>query len=178
MTCTLRTPSWLIYNSQSVGKLTRTVWWQQPFYRTHSYQKDIALETLVLKNHVSEFCVNILKLSLSFLCLFINNLLLFFSFCIISHVISILFSCSWIKADITVKNLTQRANFINHIQFSAFSLTSYVASHGLDLNHLSEIDLAYLYDKLGISTYLSSTTCNRSSEHYQPATDGWKNGEP
>lgn len=82
MTCTLRTPSWLIYNSQSVGKLTRTVWWQQPFYRTHSYQKDIALETLVLKNHVSEFCGKILKLSCSFLCFCLNNLLLFFSFCI------------------------------------------------------------------------------------------------
>lgn len=52
-----------------------------------------------------------------------------------------------------------------------------MASHGLDLNHLSEIDLTYLYDKLGISTYLSPATCTRSSEHYQPATDRWKNGK-
>lgn len=115
---------------------------------------------------------NSLVIPLKILCLHLINCLYF---CLVSSAISILFSCSWNKTEKTLKNFTQCANLL--IQFSAFSLTSYVASHGLDLNHLSEIDLTYLYDELGISTYLSHATCNRSSEHYQPATDGWNNGE-
>ena len=59
---------------------------------------------------------------------------------------------------------------------AAFSLASYGAAHSLDLAHLSEVDLVYLYDYLGISTYLSPATCNRSSELYLPANDGWSNG--
>lgn len=58
----------------------------------------------------------------------------------------------------------------------AFSLTSYGSSHDLDLNNISEIGLIYLYDYIGISTYLLPKTCNRSSEHFQPARKGWKIG--
>ena len=59
---------------------------------------------------------------------------------------------------------------------AAFSLASYGAAHSLDLAHLSEVDLLYLYDTLGISTYLSPATCNRSSVLYLPANDGWNSG--
>ncbi|XP_062582874.1 uncharacterized protein LOC134244631 [Saccostrea cucullata] len=45
---------------------------------------------------------------------------------------------------------------------TAFSLSSYGVTHGLDLDDLSQADLTYLYNNLAISSYLSPDMCNRT----------------
>ena len=56
---------------------------------------------------------------------------------------------------------------------SGFSLSTYATNNGLDQNNLQGNQLAYLYDYLGISSYLNTPTCNRSDDKYTPSTNGW-----
>ncbi|XP_062581277.1 uncharacterized protein LOC134243073, partial [Saccostrea cucullata] len=72
------------------------------------------------------------------------------------------------------RHCVEKMNF----EIPSFSLTSYGVTHGLDLDNLSEADLTYLFNNLAISSYLSPDMCNRTSELYQPANDGWKNECP
>ena len=64
------------------------------------------------------------------------------------------------------------------LSFPAFSLSTYATNNGVDQNNLQGNQLSYLYDYLGISSYLSTPTCNRSDDKYTPSTNGWNSSKP
>ncbi|XP_062596534.1 uncharacterized protein LOC134257978, partial [Saccostrea cucullata] len=59
-----------------------------------------------------------------------------------------------------------------------FSLSNYSLDNQLDLNNLTERDLVYLYDYMGISSYVSNASCNRQKNESMYASNGWNNECP